>query len=510
MDLVIEYPKSSVGDLLQDTERLRQSLGIIPAGTVRNENIKVVLFGEQGSVRPIKIAIEYRVEGSNAIFVKEKIYEVSINSTPINLTVDAPLEASPNQDINLKVKATLNSTKAIKNIFLKIDYPLGFQFISAKPAPSFGSNVWNLGDFAPGAEHSVSIVGKMLDVVDGEEKSFRISSGLQSGTDKTLIGIVFNSFTQTILIKKPLIEAKLFINGIDQREYAIDSKTPIYGEIRWTNNLETKVTDLSITAKISGNAVNRKTILANQGFYNSLNDTITWDKNTQERFREVNPGDSGSVTFSVSPLSLFSASLGMLVSPTVNVEVSIAGKQSLQGYATTNLSNTDSKIVRIISDVGFATKALFYSGPFGNSGPVPPKVGQESTYTIVWTLSNTANNISKAVIHSTLPPWIHFVGLISPATEDLTYNSSTKEIIWNVGGIPKGTGITGADREVAFKVAFNPSLSQIGTAPSIINDAILTGHDDFANVDVRVGKPSLNIRLTNDPLFPSNGDRVVE
>jgi hypothetical protein len=98
---------------------------------------------------------------------------------------------------------------------------------------------------------------------------------------------------------------------------------------------------------------------------------------------------------------------------------------------------------------------------------VPPKV--EKLY-IVWSLSNTFNNISKGVAF----------------------------------------GITGASRSVSFQVSITPSLSQINTIPVIINDAILTGHDDFANVDVRVSKISLRTQLENDPQFPPNGGSVVE
>ncbi|KKR64972.1 MAG: hypothetical protein UU07_C0046G0006, partial [Parcubacteria group bacterium GW2011_GWF1_40_5] len=46
--------------------------------------------------------------------------------------------------------------------------------------------------------------------------------------------------------------------------------------------------------------------------------------------------------------------------------------------------------------------------------------------------------------------------------------------------------------------------------PVIINEAVLTGHDDFANVDVRVNKASLNTILNNDPTFPPSGAIVVE
>lgn len=512
-DLVIEYPKSSSNgetNLSGGVERSRLSLGTIPVGAVRNENLKLVLFGEQGSVRPIKISLEYRIEGSNAIFVKEKFYNVTISSTPLNLSIDAPDTISPNQDITIKVKETLNATKPISKILLKLDYPVGFVFISSSPAPSLGNNIWNLGDLAPGAERNISITGKIIDAVDGEEKNFHISSGSQSEGDKSTIGVIFNSMSHIVTIKKPFIEANLSINGISEREYAIDTKTPIRGHIEWTNNLDIKVNDLKIIAKISGNALDRKTIKADQGFYNSADDTIIWDKNSQDQFGEINPGDSGYVSFSLSSLPLFSATGGMLSSPMINIEISISGKQLVQAYETTDLNNFQSGVIRIISDVGLGVKALYYSGPFLNNGPIPPKAEQETTYTVVWSVSNTTNNISKGIVRSSLPSWVRFVGSISPSDEGLIYNPSTKELTWNIGNILKGTGILGANRSVSFQIGFSPSFSQVNTIPIIVNDATLTGHDDFAKVDVKVNKAPLRTILDNDPLFPSGGGVVVE
>ncbi len=512
-DLVMQYPKNgSTGDASSsnEVESTRVSLGTIPAGTVRNENLKVTLFGEQGSVIPLKISIEYRVEGSNAIFVKDKLYEVTINSTPLNLSADAPDTASPNQNITFNVKATLNATEPVSKILLKFDYPTGFQFISSTPRPSIGNNVWSLGDLAPGAEHDISVTGKLVGVSDGEEKSFHISSGSQSSTDKSMIDVVFNSLSHSVTIKKPFIEANISINGVTQTQYATNTKTPIQGEINWVNNLDTKVEDLQIKATISGNTVDRKTINAPEGFYNSGTNMITWDKSSKSEFSEINPGDSGSVSFSLSSLPLFSSTNGMLSDPFVNIDVSISGKQSVSGYDTTDLTNTDSAIVRIISDVGFTTKALYYSGPFANVGPIPPKVGQQTSYTVVWSLSNTANNISKAVVSSSIPSWMSFVGTVSPSTEDLTFNPSTQEITWNVGQIQKGAGITGVPRSVSFQVMFTPSLSQVNTTPIIINGAVLTGHDDFANVDIGSTKPSLRLQLDSDTSFPAGGGNVTE
>ncbi len=510
VDLVVEYPKSSSSDLAGDVERIRESLGTIPSGSIRNENVKVVLYGEQGSIRPVKISIEYRVENSNAIFVKEKMYQVNINSTPINIEVNAPNEVSPNQDIALNIKSTLNSTRAVSKMLLKVDYPVGFAFTSADPAPTYGNNVWSLGDLAPGAERNISIVGKMIDVFDGEEKTFKIWSGSQSATDKTAIDVVFNSTMHIFAIKKPFIEALFSIGGVRQAEYAINSNSQVSGQIKWVNNLDTKINDLEIRAKLNGAAINRKTVDSDNGFYDSATDTIIWNKNFINDFAEINPGDKGVVQFYFYPSSLFSNLGGVVSNPSASISVSISGKQELTGYESRDLTNSDTIKIKVISDVGFANKISYYTGPFTNTGPIPPKVEKNTTYTVTWSLSNSANNISKAVVRSSLPAWVRFIGPISPANEDLSYNSATKELTWNVGNIPKGTGISSANKEVSFRISFSPSLSQVGFSPVLINDAILTGHDDFANVDVRVNKSSLNTNPANDAGFPAGGERVTE
>lgn len=513
VDLVVEYPKSATKDLITAStpmERMRRSLGTIPSGAVRNEDLKLVLFGEQGSVVPIKFSLEYRVEGSNAIFVTGKIYEVSINSTPINLSINAPQSISPNQDVTLNIKASLNSTNPLTGVMIKVDYPIGFKFSSSSPSPTLGDNIWYLGDLAPGSEKNITLTGQMIDVFEGESKTFRVWGGTQSKTDKTALDLVFNSATQAINVSKPFVETRLSINGQTTRDYSIEAKSAIRGEIFWQNNLNTKITDLEIRAKLSGNALDRKTINALQGFYDSTTDTIIWNKGSVPGFAQVGPGDSGTVSFSLSSLGLSTASGGVLSNPLVNISVDLSGRQDIEGFNTKALTNSVSGVVHIISDLGFANKALYFSGPFKNTGSIPPKVGTETTYTIVWTVSNSANNISRAKIVSAIPEWMRFVGTVSPSSADLVYNPSTREITWNIGNISRGVGLSGSSKEVAFQVLLQPSLSQLNTVPILINQSALTGHDDFANVDVRVVRSALDAKLLNDPAFPNGGGVVSE
>ncbi len=513
VDLVAEYPKGSSGTALDTMERQRVSIGTIPSGGVHSENISIVLFGEQGSIQPVKVSVEYRFKDSNAIFVKEKDYEVTINATPINLLVDAPTEMTPNQDVTLKIRTTLNTTEsAAKNIAVKVDYPIGFEFTSASPSPDIGNNLWELSEMKPGDEKSITVVGRFVDVFDGEEKTFKIWSGAQSQNEKSEIGVVYNSQAHTLRINKPFISAQLVVNGEYAKDYAVTSQNVVSGEIRWNNNLSTKVNDLEIKATLSGNALNRKTIASRDGFYNSLIDTIVWDKNSNEKFASIDAGESGSVSFSFKVNPLLSAD-GLMKSPQAVINVSVSGKQALEGNSTKKLENSETKTVRVISDMTFSPKIVYYNSVFQNKGPVPPKAEQETTYAVVWTVTNSSNNLRNVKVRTTLPTWVKYTGQTSPATEDITYNPASREVIWNAGTVSRSTGMEGnPPKEVAFQISFTPSLVQIDELPLLTNDSVLTGHDDFANVDIQVNRASLNTNIGSpaDPNAASATGRVRE
>lgn len=490
-DLVVEYPKgSAVDNTGEEIARLRQSLGVVKAGEVKTENIKVSLFGETGSIHQIKIALEYRLEGSNAIFVKDKLYEVTINSTPVNLTVDAPTDTIPGQEFSLLVKATLNETEEVpNNLALKLDYPFGFSFASSSIPPAIGNNIWSLEGLKPGEEFKLEVKGTMIDVFEGEEKIFHVSAGPEKRNDKSELGVVFNSLKHSLFIKKPFIGTKLFVNSEYKKDYALTTKASIVGVIEWTNNLGTPVNDLEIRALFSGNAYNPRNVKVEGGFFDSKTNTIIWDKNVEENFIEIAPGKSGTVSFTLSPTSVFGVNGNMLVDPQINIELYVKGKQTEGNDTVKNLDVIENKSIRIISDLSLLSKSQYAGGAFKNTGPFPGKPEEETTYTINWALANTTNNISKAKLVTTLPPRVTYKNLISPDSEKLTFNPETRELVWDIGTIPRETGLSGKKKEVSFQVSYTPSLSEVGLNPTLVNKITLTGHDDFANVDLKVERP---------------------
>lgn len=508
-DLVLEYPKGSeTTSQSADTVRIRKTVGTISSGKIVNQTLKFTLFGEQGSVKNIKARLEYRVGGSNAIFIKERDYAVTINSSPLALSVDAPLSVTSSQDFSFNVKAVFQASKVAPHMLVKIEYPPGFQFKSAEPKPNFGNNIWELGDLAKGAEKTISIKGSLLGQ-DGEDRSFHVYSGEADPEDDSLIAFVYNSLLHTTRITKPFLEASLVVGGQAGPDVFARSKSPIQAEINWSNNLPIRIENAQIVAHISGGALDKNSISPFGGFFDSKNMQIIWDKNTNPELASIDPGERGKLTFSLNSLSLLNPDRSIISNPQIAIQIDIKGTQPSEGGAVSEVENSQTTNIKILSDLQLVSRALYSGTTPVNTGSIPPQAEKETTYTIVWTVTNSSNQISDAEVSSTLPVYVRYIGT-SLSSQNITYNEATRQITWKVGSIPSGAGFGTPVREASFQVGLTPSTSQIGTIPVLVSGTTLVGTDVFAGASLKTTNPQVTTKILNDVNYKAGDERVVK
>jgi hypothetical protein len=125
-----------------------------------------------------------------------------------------------------------------------------------------------------------------------------------------------------------------------------------------------------------------------------------------------------------------------------------------------------------------ATNLAFHPSMVTAGGPVPPKVGVQSTYSVVWTVTNTGNAMGNSRVSAILPSYVTYLSKTS-ASEDVTYNDSARTVTWNIGDLSGGDA-----RSAGFQVAFIPSISQAGTPPVIVSGQEFSGLDRFARITV--------------------------
>ena len=483
------------------------SIGTISAGKTATKNVYVTLYGAEGSVQDVDFTLQYHIHGSNAIFVKKVTFPVTISSAPIALSVDIPPNVTPNQSLSFTVHVQSNAKSTISGVLLHVDYPNGFKFAYATPNATAFNNVWNLGNMDPGDEKDIVISGVMYGQ-DGDNSAFHVSVGSPSSNDNTVIGLTYNSLAQVVSLVKPFISADISINGSTAETVAVPSASAVGVTVNWSNNLPTLVTDGQIVVSLSGNAYDPTKVSPGGGYFDSSKNTITWDKTSSQSLGTIQPSDHGSVSFSVNVPALISGA-GILTSPTVNISVSISGKQPDIGGAVSQVTNFQSKKAVISTDLGFSADAFHNSGTFTNTGPIPPQANQPTTYTVVWTITDSANTLSDARATATLPTYVDWMNSFYPTNDGLTYDDTTRTLTWDMGQVVSGTGFTGPSRTMAFQVKLNPSISQIGSIPKLILDTSVSARDTFTGESLSTTKAAVSTDLQNDLNFPQNGGVVT-
>ncbi len=508
-DLFVAYDKGS--DTSSGAQHVNElnSLGTIVSGKTASKNIFVTLYGGEGSTQNIDFTLQYRLHGSDAIFVKKLTFPVTISSAPIALSVDMPKTLTPNQGLSFVVHVQSNSKKTIPSVLLHADYPTGFKFAFSNPVPGALNNIWSLGDLKPGEKRDITVSGIVYGQ-DGEDRSFHIAVGAASSADNTIIGLTYNSLAQSVSLVKPFISAAIAINNNSKDDVVpVKSASNVDVTISWANNLPTLITDAKIVVSIAGNAYDPTKISVSNGLYDDKKQTITWDKTTEPTLASIQPSANGEVSFSFYAPSLVTENGSVVASPYVNLSVSIDGKQSDLGGAVVKVTNFESKKAIIGSELGFSADAFYHLGQFENTGPVPPKAGEQTTYTITWTVTNSANTLSNARATAILPTYIDWGEQVYPQSENLTFDNTTRSVTWNIGQVLPATGYSGSTRKVSFQVKLNTVSSQIDTYPNLILDTSVSARDTYTGQNLNLAVPAITTELQNDTQFPQDGGKVT-
>ncbi|MFZ2484891.1 MAG: hypothetical protein WAX80_01950 [Minisyncoccia bacterium] len=508
-NLSIQYPQGSRSpdNTAESLTYTKDNLGVVKAGDEIAYNTKVVLLGSSGETKEIKFSVEYKVKGSNATFYKDKIFEITIGDAPVTLLVESPHSVTSGGSFETKVSVTLNSTDILKDVVLKAEYPHGYSVTDATPEAVSNGNTWSLGDMSPGDKKTISIRGDLLGE-DGEERTFRFYVGVSdSGSADSNLKIVIVSLLNTVAIDRPSIGLEVAFNGEDSDGYIAPAARPVSTTIRFQNNLSDKLLNPRLEVTLLGAALDKSSITTtNNSPYNPISSKIAWGLVNPLGNPELGPGEGGQVSFrfsSLPGLSLVGGSNDIVLNILITgVPVDAVG----QDLVTVK----ESHVVKISSQINLFSKVLRTLGPFANYGPIPPKAGEETSYTVVLSLLNNQNTFSDSKVTAKLGNGVEWVGGPTLGSESIVYDSISKTVTWDIGILSSATDSSSGTREVSFQVSLNPSLSQIGTVPILVNSILFTGRDTNGGEVSTVNNPPLTTSLTSDPAFIQGDDIVVK
>jgi hypothetical protein len=485
VDLIVDYPAGTKDseDLRTDLRRDRIPLGDIAPGEISRKTISAALFGEENSSQEIVVSVEYRLEGSNAIFEKERPFDIVLSASPVRLVVSGLREVSAGQEIEITTKLSSNSTKTLEDVVMTARYPFGFEYISANIEPSSENDIWVFDTLEPEEEKEVVITG-VINGQNEEDRVFRFSTGIQSDeTEGGDIGILWGSVLHETSIKKGFASLNLLLNNSSDPDQVVSSGESVLGVLTVSNNTSDSLRNVNLEIELVGNAVDKESVSVTNGFYNSLRNTLVWNSETDDRFEELLPRESYILNFRFDAID-FNQNGNLIADPTIQINSNLSSIRVSEDNVEENIDTEISTALKVLSEVGTEVYTMYDGGPFENYGPVPPRAENETSYTVVFEISNSTNNLENVKVETTLPSYVQWNNLVSPANANITYDTQSRRLVWNAGEIKAGVGYVTNPKTLYLNVIATPSLSQVGQQINLILDPKLTAYDTFTQTNI--------------------------
>lgn len=503
-ELVISYPPGtfSTVDPTKSITEERQPLGTIAARSVRRGTVRSIVFGAQGEDKTIHVSLEYRASGASAIYQASADHAFTIGTSTFAIATEGLHEVVSEQTNDVTISVSSQAKTAMHDVVVSVVYPFGFGANEVVPDEEHGvagadMHVWALGDFAPGETKKIYLRG-VYTGEDGDVRLFKITAGTRASPQTLGVDTILATGDHTTTVKRPFLSTQLFLNGKKPSEFAFTPGEPVKATIEWKNTLRVPLTNVSLGVVVGGDALRKTGIKVTRGFYRSTDSQVLWDVQTKpETFTTVSPGAKGVEEFQIQTLD--DTQLAGLANPAVTFAVRAAGKRMGETGVPESLEATTTAQVPVRTKATFVAEAKYFTSPFPQSGPLPPKVDTETVYAVSWRVASSSSDVDNAVVTATLPPNVRFRNIRDPISENLVYDQNTRTITWYLGKLGKAEAAGGTPgREVTFAVGLVPSASQLRDEPDIVTTQVFTGVDTYTSTDLHVTTEDLNTILSEE------------
>ncbi|MDP3731281.1 MAG: hypothetical protein Q8R34_02185 [bacterium] len=501
LHLTFFYPPDAVDirdGRLEALQTESMKLDDLAPGEENKIEFSAYLVGSRGDTKKARAVLSFYGEGIPSVFKKETSAATDISSLAVSLTLVAPPNAVSGQEVTYLLDYRNESSDDLSDLRFKFTYPSGFIPTKFFPNTFSVKDVLDLKKIKSGEGDRISITG----ILQGGEKDAKtISVTLQRKIDNVYID--FEKSSADTVISTPPLSVQIMVN--ERSDYNAQLGDELEYKIKFINNTDVDIFGLTLMAKLEGLMFDFSSVGGN-GFFSSSTRTITWNASVSPLLNHLAPRQEGAVSFRVKIKNSFSSGGTGVKDYTVKTSVLAETQTIPPGFDLDRLSAESELITKIISLPSIVQKGFQNDQSFGASGPIPPRVGQKTSYTISWEIVNIPNDVSKARVSGTLPAGVQWENQtrVNGQQPAITFDSSSREVVWPLETIPAGTGGQFPKYQSWFLISFTPSENNLGQAIKLIQDTFLEGQDGFTRQDilVRVGDVS-----TNDLAdFPGSGN----
>ncbi len=485
-------------------------LGSIAYGGRGTITIKGVFSGALGTKTAIQSVGTYRPASFNSDFESLGTKQINYTQSVLSGAISVPEKALPGDEVALAYTLQNSGAKTMTGLQARITMPPGFVREASSTAGQLDGSVVSLPvrDLPAGASTTVAVVGSFA---SGQAGDFPVHAEAGILNADGLFAPAQKSDTVISVLAGDLL-LKLAANGSG------DSRSVTFGDtlnfsLSYENTSGDDLRNVSLRIDLqplaaSSTGSSSKTPppfldwsrMDDSSSGTASGDAITWDENSIGTLERLSQGEDGSLDFSVpvavSNLAKSTSTQGFQAVAQATIEW--VGKSHLQ-----RVIHTQPIIFKYLSDAKFAADARFYTeeGAPEGSGPLPPVVGQATTYRINWTVSKTLHELKDLKTTAVLPQNVSWPKHFTVSAGDLSYDDSTRTVTWQLNRMPADVGQVKAD----FDLTLTPTVYDASRFADLIGQAQFMAQDPVAGQGVQLIQSGLSTDLQNDDYAKNKG-----
>lgn len=472
-------------------------LKTIPLGEIKSQGageaqFKVQIMGVRGAGKKVTAKLVYQPANIKFSMENNVDFTSTIISVPLVINFDLPDKVVSGQTVAVILYYLNTSNAVFSDLKFKIDYPKGFQFVSAEPTPDEEDNSWTLNQLAGQAEGKIIISG-ILSGNQNDVKPFKAQVGFTRNNNFIALAEGMNSSTVSV---SPLNIA-LTVNDADN--YVTKLNDVLSYRVKYQNSTDVGINNVNISVKLDSNILDYTNFYPQKASFNDKNHMITWNAASLPDLEFLAPHTKGELNFSIRVKNQLSINSFDDKNFTITCTAKIDSADVPLSLTGTRISGQHQLIVKLNSPLTLNVKGYYNDNLIQNSGPLPPRVGEMTTYTVYWQILNPSNDLENVEVSAFLPSYVHWSNKFLPANTNITYEPATGKITWYLGDLPSATGILSPVKYVAFQVGLVPSVNQVGSEVDVIQKSKVSAHDLFTDMNLSVEAPALNSIMPDDP-----------
>lgn len=443
-------------------------------------------------------SLRYGPTGLSSQAEKQATWGIELERSLIGIEINGPPSAMNGQGVEYMVEYRNDSSETLETGEVELVYPVGFTPTEFAPEPSQGENRWRVTGLKGGTQQAIRIKG-IIRGNTGDTRRVVARIGKRGGDDRLVILSEKGKITQ--VIAPPLSVA---LTVLDSKTVASMGELLNF-QLRFQNHGSFGLRDLIAIVTLDPNTLHVPGLVMPRGVsYSSATHQITFKAADVPSLRSLGPGQSGEIAFSIPVRNDF-AERNMKEVETV-VQATVDSPDLPRSSNTEYLSAQQEVRLKIRTETRVEVMGYYFDAFYPNTGPVPPQVGAETTYTLHLTLRSTLNMLHDGKVTLSFPSHARYYGVVSPDASGVTFNERTNEFTWKVGSVPAGNDTV---RKLVIRIGVTPPPNSVGQVIGILNQGQFSAKDAFTATEFNMAIDGKSIQLSEDTQLTYNQKQVA-